>query len=584
MVTRRHSEIGPIRYAEPMPQTICYRLRIDRPHTHRVDVEMKLPALAGPLDLAIPAWTPGAYKIVDHARNVRKVVARTPGGDPLRVERMDLHTWRVHGTEEGAVVSYEVFADKLMIHQAQVNADHAFLNGGPIWMCVKQHRTMPVQVEIEAPSDWTVVSSLEPAGDFRWTASHYDALWDSPIEAGPVGFLRTHAAGVDWEIVWHDTLSSPPQGTPEIWAKVADGVCRLGKAAVELLGPAPFKRYVCFFHESTEPGYLNGLEHVGGLVMQGPLEIQGKADGFFQMVAHEIVHAWNGRRLAPVGLGRGADLWKPAHTTGLWVVEGVTEYYAALLCLRAGIQDPMTYYANLAEMISSYERTPGRRFTTLEEASFITWNFGDDRWNAAINYYLKGALTAWALDAEIRDITGGERSLDDVIRALWAEYGDHTEYEPRAVERIAENIAGAPLGDFFDLFLRSVEPIDWGAVAAKMGLELSFRETASLGMRASGPAGALKVEGVEAYGAAENAGLQAGDVLVTVNGKKATERLLGQARAAGKPGDRLALQALRGDRLLEFELVLGADRIYDLMPIARPTSRQARILESYLTS
>lgn len=564
-----------------MQQTICYRLRIDRPHTHRVDVDMTIPPLAGPLDLAIPAWTPGAYKIVDHARNVRRVVAKAPDGSALRVERIDLHTWRVHGTEAGASVSYEVFADKLMIHQAQVNADHAFLNGGPVWMCVKQARHLPVAVEVQAPAGWTVVSSLDPAGDGRWEARNYDALWDSPIEAGPVGFLKASAAGVDWEIVWHDTIGSPPQGTPDIWAKIADGVCKIGSAAVTLLGPAPFKRYVCFFHESVEPGYLNGLEHVGGLVIQGPLEVQGKADAFFQMVSHEIVHAWNGRRLSPVGLGRNADLWKPAHTTGLWVVEGVTEYYAALLCLRSGVQDPATYYANLADMIGSYERTPGRRFTTLEEASFITWNFGDDRWNAAINYYLKGALTAWALDAEIRDITLGERSLDDVVRALWAEYGDHTEYPPSAVERIAEHIAGAPLGDFFDLYLRSVDPLDWAAVAAKMGLVLSTKEIAALGLRATGPAGALKVEGIEAHGSAENAGLQVGDVVVTVDGKKATERVLSISRLAAAPGARMKLQALRGERLIDFDLTVGIDRIYDLAPVAKPTAQQARILDSY---
>ncbi len=564
-----------------MQQTICYRLRIDRPHTHRVTVDMIVPPLPGPLDLAIPAWTPGAYKIVDHARNVRRVVAKAPDGSDLETERLDLHTWRIHGTEAGAAVSYEVFADKFMIHQAQVNADHAFLNGGPIWLCVKQARHMPVQVEVEAPAGWRVVTSLDSAGDGRWKARDYDALWDSPIEAGPVGVVKASAAGVDWEVVWHDMVAAPSDGSPELLAKVAEGICKIGQAAVALFGPAPFERYVSFFHESVEPGYLNGLEHVGGMVIQGPLEAHSRPDPFFQMVSHEIVHAWNGRRLSPKGLGRGCDLWRPAHTTALWVVEGITEYYAALLCLRAGMQDPAAYYSNLAEMITSYERTPGRKFTTLEEASFITWNFGDDRWNAAINYYLKGALTAWALDAEIRLLTGGERSLDDVVRALWAEYGDHTEYEPSAVEHIAENVAGAPLEDFFDRYLRTVEPIDWAAVADKMGLQLAFKEVSSLGMRATGPAGGLKIEGIEAYGAAENAGLQIGDVVVTVDGKKASDRVLAVARSAAKPGDKLSLQALRGDRLIDFDLCIGADRVYELTPVAKPSAEQARHLDAY---
>ncbi|MBM3276173.1 MAG: M61 family metallopeptidase, partial [Candidatus Sericytochromatia bacterium] len=530
-----------------MQQAIAYRLRIDRPHTHRLTVEITVPPLQGPVDLAVPAWTPGAYKVVDHARNVRRVAAADPDGIPLRLERRDLHTWRLHGPERGATVSYEVFADKLMIHQAQLNADHAFLNGGPIWMCVKQARHWPITVELRVPDDWKIATALPAVSQDKWLARDYDELLDSPIEAGPFGLRKVTEAAVDWEIVWHDLVGGPVEGTPELLDKVADGVTRLGKAAVRLLGPAPFERYVCFFHESVEPGYLNGLEHVGSLVMQGPLEAGTRPDGFFCMVAHEIVHAWNGRRLSPQGMGRGCDYWRPAHTTALWLLEGGTEYYANVLCLRSGMHDQTTFYQNIAELITGYERTPGRLVTTLEEASFITWNFGDDRWNGAINYYLKGALTCWALDAEIRDRTDGERSLDDVIRALWERYGDHTEYLPEAVEDLASEIAGSDLSAFFDRFLRSVEPIDWDGVASKMGLELRRREVATLGLRASGQSGGLKVEHIDAFGPAEDAGMQVGDVIVTIGGKKAAERMLSTVRLGNKAGDTVKIAALRGD-------------------------------------
>ncbi|MBM3268970.1 MAG: M61 family metallopeptidase [Candidatus Sericytochromatia bacterium] len=563
-------------------QPIAYRLRIDRPHTHRLSVELRVPPQPGPLEMAIPAWTPGAYKVVDHARNVRRVAAHDPAGQPLRVERRDLHTWAVHGTERGVTVTYEVFADKLMIHQAQLNADHAFLNGGPVWLCVKACRHWPATVQVDVPPGWRVATALPPAQGGTWTARDYDELVDSPIEAGPFGLTTVGAAGVEWEVVWHDTLGSQPEGSPDLLAKVADGVARLGKAAADLMGPPPFSRYVCFFHESTEPGYLNGLEHQGSLVMQGPLEAGTRPEPFFTMVAHEIMHAWNGRRLAPQGLGRGCDLWRPAHTTALWLVEGGTEYYAEVLALRAGVVDVTTFLGGLADMISQYERTPGRLVTSLEEASFITWQFGDDRWNGAINYYLKGALVTWALDAELRDRTGGKRSMDDVLRALWERFGDHTEYLPEAIEDVAAEIAGGSLDEFFDRMLRSVEPIDWSVPAGKLGLDLRARDLAALGLRATGPAGGLKVEHVDAFGPAEEAGIQTGDILVTVGGKKATERALALAKASGRPGDALALQALRGERLLGFDLVLGGDRTYDLVPAERPSEKQQAILAAFL--
>ncbi|MBU6429183.1 MAG: hypothetical protein KGR26_09255, partial [Cyanobacteria bacterium REEB65] len=449
-------------------QAVQYRLSLARPNTHRAHIEMRIPPTHGPVDLGIPAWMPGAYKMVDHARNIRKVAARssvssqeglgcessrpspnrprTMGAEPgaLVVERLDLHTWRIHGAENGAVVTYEVFADKLMIHEGQINADHAFLNGSVVWLAVLHALQLPCRVTVDVPEGWTLLTALTPAGADSYGAPDYDALADAPLEAGEFGHGSVVAEGVTWEIAWDG--SDPEQAVK----RVCSVLPVLAREAVAIFGPAPFDRYVCFLHDCDEPGYLNGLEHRTSMAIQGPLDVLTRPTPFFVMMAHEILHAWNGQRLAPTGLYRpGCDYFRPAHTTALWVVEGWTEYFASLLCLRAGLLDPPAYLANLADFFDSYFRTPGRRCTTLEEASFITWNFGDDRWNGAINYYLKGLLAAFALDIEIRVRTGGRRALDDVLRALWEQYGDRLPYEPADVERLAAEIAGQDLGDFF---------------------------------------------------------------------------------------------------------------------------------------
>ncbi|HEY9856781.1 MAG TPA: hypothetical protein V6D05_13645, partial [Stenomitos sp.] len=78
----------------PLP-TVRYLLGMERPHTHLFQVEVHVPAWPGEhVDLALPAWTPGAYKIVDNARNVRGLVAHREDGTRLTVDRVDLHTWR----------------------------------------------------------------------------------------------------------------------------------------------------------------------------------------------------------------------------------------------------------------------------------------------------------------------------------------------------------------------------------------------------------------------------------------------------------------------------------------------------------
>ncbi len=609
---------------------ISYRLSIAQPHTHRFQVEIRIPPLVGPLDLAIPAWMPGAYKLVDHARNVRRVEARRLSGpsgatgqasigpspdrprtqaggpDALLVERLDMHTWRVHGGEGGAIVTYEVFADKLMIHEGQVNADHAFLNGSVAWLAVLNARHLPCRVAVDVPDGWNVVSALDAAeaGGGYWSPD-FDALADAPLEAGDFALATVSAAGVRWEIAWHGDTSEQGQsrsrdgragraGANDVLGRICEAIPALAREAVRLLGQAPFSRYVMFFHECQEPGYLNGLEHRTSMAMQGPLDVLSDPTAFFTMVIHEILHAWNGQRMAPLGLFRpGCDYFRPAPTTALWVVEGWTEYFASLLMLRAGLLEPSGYLAHLAETLDAFYRTPGRRCTTLEESSFITWNFGDDRWNGAINYYLKGLLTAFALDVELRVATGGRRSLDDVARELWQRYGDRQAYAPSDVERLAQELlddamtepADRPVGlagdlaGFFDLHLRSTEDPDFGAIAARLGLKLTVTERATLGLRTSGSNGELKIEGIEAYGPAENAGLQAGDVLVAIaGGTRVTESALTAAIGGSRPGETLVLTFFRNGEMQQTTVALGAVRRHRLTPLpgAQP------LLEGYL--
>ena len=66
--------------------TVHYTFDLTRPHTHLIDVEMRLPAHAeAHLDLVLPAWLPGAYKIFDNARNLRSFASEDANGLPVRL-------------------------------------------------------------------------------------------------------------------------------------------------------------------------------------------------------------------------------------------------------------------------------------------------------------------------------------------------------------------------------------------------------------------------------------------------------------------------------------------------------------------
>lgn len=556
--------------------TLHYHLGMERPNTHLFQVELTVPPHPGEfMDLALPAWTPGAYKIVDNARNLRGLIVLDGHGARVPVTRLDLHTWRVHHRGAGFTVRYQVFADKMLIHQAQLNASHAFVNGCMVFLYPKGNEHWGAKLTVDAPPDWKVASALETTAPNVFVAPSYDALIDAPLEIGTFEMECFVADETVYRIVWN---GPEPMDRPQL----VGGLYRIVRTINDFWGGAPFPHYT-FIYNVTKDSYLNGLEHGNSTAIQGPIDLDKNAHGFFAMSAHEYFHVWNIKRLRPIGLGP-FDYSRPAHTTALWVVEGMTEYYTELMCLRAGIHSVDDFFHSLCDSLSQLERSPGRKFTTLEEASFITWNFGDDRWNGAINYYLKGSLMAMALDLDIREKTDNEKSLDDVMRLLWERFGaPDLPYDPEEAETAIEEVVGQSMEAFFDLHLRSTQDADWTAVFAKAGIELSvLKDMPSLQLRGSDKDSGILIEDVRAQGAAEQAGLMAGDRLVAIGGRRASESMLGKLDTWFKVGESVPLEYVRGDRLQGTTLVLQADRTYQLKLKEDLTPLQARIATSWL--
>lgn len=115
-------------------------------------------------------------------------------------------------------------------------------------------------------------------------------------------------------------------------------------------------------------------------------------------IAHEVFHHWNGWGL------RGAD-----YASSQWFQEGFTEYAANVALVASGITTSEEFLGTLAEHV----RKRAELATTLE-------NTGGRK---GPPLYSAGALVAFDWDVRIRHATAGERSLWDVLRALWQRTG-----------------------------------------------------------------------------------------------------------------------------------------------------------------
>src|ERR1700722_8089975 len=69
-------------------EPIAYTVRFPAPDKHVADVEATIPTSGrDAIELMMPVWTPGFYRIENYAAKVEDLSARTPAGKALKVEQ-----------------------------------------------------------------------------------------------------------------------------------------------------------------------------------------------------------------------------------------------------------------------------------------------------------------------------------------------------------------------------------------------------------------------------------------------------------------------------------------------------------------
>jgi len=600
-----------------MPRT-SYRLAFPEPHTHLIDVEARFEGASAhghELDLHMAAWTPGSYLVRDYARHVQDLVAVDESGRTLAVDKQDKARWRVRlqGGRD-LLLRYRVYAWELTVRTSHVDDTHAFINGAPTYLWLKERAGEPAEVRVEAPAGWRVVSGLAPgaqAGAFE--ATGLDELIDSPLHAGPSPVHDFSAAGKPTQLaLWgrpEFAASGGPTSVDTLLADVRtiiDQYARLfgGAATPEV----PYQRYA--FLLMLAPGAYGGLEHRASTALLSTpfaFSTRKKYEELLELISHEYFHLWNVKRIRPRALGP-FDYTREAYTRALWVMEGITSYYDRYTLRRAGLQPTKRYLEKLASEWGKLVATPGRFKQSLEESSFDAWiklyRPDENSVNSTVSYYLKGGIVTLCLDLEIRRRSGGQRSMDDVLRRLWREHGQKdVGFDETGFRSEVERAVDLDLGEFWARSVSGREDPDLGGALASVGLELkaSWEKPAGGSDNGAGGTGAsapawlgtnMKNEGGRAVVAstlsgspAEAAGLYAGDEIVAADGwKVASESALGERLAARKPGETVRLTLFRRDELRELSVTLGEgpkDK-WEIVPRKDATTIERGLYEAWM--
>jgi len=505
-----------------------------------------------PVVLSLPAWTPGSYELDHFARYVSGFRAYS-NGTPLKVDKLDFDTWRLMpGLTNDITVEFDFGSDTLDTGMSYMAEDFAFFNGTNLFLFAQgQPLDAPSTVSIVTEPEWMVATGLRSSESGSYAATDYHELVDMPTFIGAFD-LDSAQVGDSWF-----RLATYPIGVlagsdrAEVW----DQVQRMMPPMTAVFGEIPWTDYtVLLAFDDAFPGG-SALEHSNSHLGIFNTQFIG-SPVLASVLAHEIFHAWNVKRLRPIEL-QPYVYDRPQTTDLLWVSEGITDYYADLALVRGGIIDARGFYQTTAGKINTVESTPP---VSLEDASVSTWTEPTD--GTAFIYYPKGSLAGLLLDILIRDATDNALSLDDVMVDVYRrtyKNGRGFTYVDfwQAVGRATGNRSFA---DFYSMYIDGTEPYPWNAVLPLAGLRLDVDtvRSARIGIQ-TGPEDTtgVRILAVTPGSAAADAGVMVDDVLLKVGDVQVQDGSFGAAfrsrYADDAEGSPLTFVVRRGEELLSLE-------------------------------
>jgi predicted metalloprotease with PDZ domain len=585
------------------PYSISYRLAMSRPASHmfEVTIDVTTPAsdTTGYVDFQMPLWQPGRYSVADFAANVQEFSARSQNRT-LSWMKTDDQTWRVQKQGARAVtITYKVFGDDLSGTYAQLNVGHANYTGGELFMYIVGHKPDAVELHIQPPPNWRVVNGrTERPDQHDWKYPNYEILIDNPTEIG-VDWTEDDfkVDGKTYHVVIH---SRGDEGGRR--ASFVRDIEKVVRAEIGMWGAPEFDNYTFLIHFAADDRSSDGMEHLVStqIIQPGTLAERGTYYDAVATVAHEFFHVWNVKRLRPIELGPW-DWTKAAATRGLWVAEGFTQYYGIEMYHRAGFEDSAGFLRNVSETIGTIENSPASKLMSAEASSmaapFIDAALHRQRTNlgnSSLSYYLKGELIALNLDLLIRGWTKGQRSLDEVMRRAYDEFylkSPNASYYLKgrgyAIEdfmRVISEVAGRDMTDWFAKYVRGVEPLPYDEALGSVGLHLVksvANQPYTAGMVIDrDERQSLRLGSLQSDSPAERAGLQQGDVLLSIGGSAVSRDNWFSTLNRYKQGDRVPITVRRFRRSLDLTLQLGPPELYDYrieeVPNASDEARRLR--------
>lgn len=545
----------------PYPGTL--KLHVDANDTRQgvFRVHETVPVQAGELILLYPKWLPGHHSPTGPIDRLAGL-AITAHGKPLAWQRepYDVYAFRVEVPKGATEIDVDFqYLSARTAAQGPIEMTDVLLN--LVWNKCSLYpaghytRAITVQPSVTLPQGWDYGTALREAKRKGSTVTFkpvaYNLLVDSPIYAG------LHAKKIDLDPGARVPVTLNVFADAPRFLEISDEQVKLHRnlvrQAYRLFKSRHYDHYDFLLSVSDQLSG-KGLEHHQSSEDGHPAEyFTDWANGAPRrdLLVHEYEHSWNGKFRRP------ADNWTPNFNVPmgdslLWVYEGQTQYWGYVLTARAGLWSAEHYRDALAQVAAVYDRgRPGFAWrgiddTTNDPTAALRRPQPYYSWQMREEYYNAGQLLWLWVDAKIRTLTKGRKSLDHFARAFFGVDDGVRATKTYVREDVIDALNGVAKADWDTFLHRHVTarkpPLDgiraagWKLVytdvpsdyekhtAKRYGTQPGFMYSIGLGLGKGG-----HITDVRWDGPAFKAGISSGETLVAINGSAYKPELLADA-------------------------------------------------------
>ena len=548
-----------------------YQIEFDDYRQHLIHVTLRF--VADPTQvLSLPTWIPGSYLIREFSKHIESVRAYDEEGRLLEIQKFEKNKWRLFNTDHELItVEYDVYAYDLSVRGAYVDQTRLYVNPACACLGLEGQEDKAVEVELFLPDELKhfqlatgMASKSLVKGRFTLKAKNYAELIDAPFELAEQTRFSFEANGISHEFVVSGKHAMNA-------ARMQQDIEKICATEISMFGSAPFSNYT-FMTMATANSY-GGLEHPNSTSLISPREDLPKANEpeepsedyqrFLGLCSHEYFHSWLVKFIRPENFVN-YDLNKEGYTSLLWIFEGFTSYYDDLILLRSNVISQASYIKLLKTQIDRYLQNPGRFVQSVSESSFDAWvkfyRQDENSNNAGTSYYNKGCLVALCLDLGLR-LRGS--SLDALMRKLYENAQKGIQVHERTIVELCNELTGDNWIEQINHLINTTDELPLDQLFPEFGLSYSLKNDKSLplGLKlVEKPEGVL-VQSARRDGAAAQAGLSAHDVIIAIDGLKATMKLV--EKYAKQEGS-YSILAFRRDELMSFDVKASGSELTEV--------------------